>query len=92
MLLDLQSQPIRRINLFADHGAHLNAASPMDGPLSLRYDESDGIAVFDDVMVPWERVFLFRDKEAEAVIRGKTGAGPHALHQSVVRAVRSLNL
>ena len=37
-------------------------------------------------MVPWERVFLFRDKEAEAVIRGKTGAGPHALHQSVVRA------
>ena len=67
--------------------AHLDAASPMDGPLSLRYDESDGIAVFDDVMVPWERVFLFRDKEAEAVIRGKTGAGPHALHQSVVRAV-----
>jgi len=67
--------------------AHLDAASPMDGPLSLRYDESDGIAVFNDVMVPWERVFLFRDKEAEAVIRGKTGAGPHALHQSVVRAV-----
>ena len=65
---------------------HLSAASPMDGPLSLRYDESDGVAVFDDVLVPWERVFLFRDKEAEAVIRGKTGAGPHALHQSVVRA------
>jgi 4-hydroxyphenylacetate 3-monooxygenase len=66
--------------------AHFDAASPMDGPLSLRFDESDGIAVFDDVLVPWERVFLFRDKEAEAVIRGQTGAGPHALHQSVVRA------
>ncbi len=66
--------------------AHLDAASPMDGPLSLRYDESDGIAIFDDVLVPWERVFLFRDREAETVIRGKTGAGPHALHQSVVRA------
>ena len=66
--------------------AHSDAASPMDGPLSLRFDESDGIAIFDDVLVPWERVFLFRDKEAESVIRGQTGAGPHALHQSVVRA------
>ena len=26
---------------------HLSAASPMDGPLSLRYDESDGVAVFE---------------------------------------------
>ena len=42
--------------------AHSDAASPMDGPLSLRFDESDGIAIFDDVLVPWERVFLFRDK------------------------------
>ena len=66
--------------------AHLEAASPMDSPLALRYDESDGIAVFDDVLVPWERVFLYRDQQAEAVIHGQTGMAPHALHQSVVRA------
>lgn len=66
--------------------AHHDAASPMDWPLSSRYDESDGIAVFDDVLVPWERVFLFRDREAEMVIHGQTGTAPHALHQSVVRA------
>ena len=66
--------------------AHLEAASPMDWPLSSRYDESDGVAIFDNVLVPWERVFLFRDREAEMVIHGRTGLVPHALHQSVVRA------
>jgi 4-hydroxyphenylacetate 3-monooxygenase len=35
---------------------HQNAASVMDFPLSSRLDEGDGLAVFDDVLVPWERV------------------------------------
>jgi 4-hydroxyphenylacetate 3-monooxygenase len=42
---------------------HQNAASPMDYPLSSRLDEGDGLAVFDDVLVPWERVFIHRDPE-----------------------------
>src|SRR5207244_749827 len=32
-----------------------------DYPLSTRFDESDSLAVFDDVYVPWERVFVYRD-------------------------------
>src|SRR5437764_5113635 len=40
---------------------HQHAASPMDYPLSSRLDEGDGLAVFDDVLVPWERVFIHRD-------------------------------
>jgi 4-hydroxyphenylacetate 3-monooxygenase len=34
-----------------------------DYPLSTRFDESDSLAVFDDVFVPWERVFVYRDVE-----------------------------
>jgi 4-hydroxyphenylacetate 3-monooxygenase len=34
---------------------------PYDYPLSTRFDESDSLAVFDDVFVPWERVFVYRD-------------------------------
>ncbi|HEY3063303.1 MAG TPA: 4-hydroxyphenylacetate 3-hydroxylase N-terminal domain-containing protein [Chloroflexota bacterium] len=34
-----------------------------DYPLSARFDESDSLAVFDDVFVPWERVFVYRDVE-----------------------------
>ena len=32
-----------------------------DRPLSSRYDEEDSLAVFDDVTVPWERIFIYRD-------------------------------
>jgi 4-hydroxyphenylacetate 3-monooxygenase oxygenase component len=32
-----------------------------DRPLSSHYDEEDALAVFDDVTVPWERMFIYRD-------------------------------
>jgi 4-hydroxyphenylacetate 3-monooxygenase len=38
-------------------------ASPYDYPLSSRFDETDSLCVFDDVFVPWERVFVYRDVE-----------------------------
>src|SRR5438270_5181691 len=34
-----------------------------DYPLSSRFDESDALCIFDDVFVPWERVFVYRDVE-----------------------------
>ncbi len=34
------------------------AQSPFDNPLSNRFDENDAILYFDDVKVPWERVFV----------------------------------
>jgi 4-hydroxyphenylacetate 3-monooxygenase len=37
--------------------------SSFDYPLSTRFDESDALAVFDDVLVPWEHVFVLRDVE-----------------------------
>ncbi len=37
--------------------------SAYDYPLSTRFDESDAFAVFDDVFVPWENVFAYRDVE-----------------------------
>lgn len=37
--------------------------STFDYPLSTRFDETDALAVFDDVFVPWERVFVYRDPE-----------------------------
>jgi len=32
-----------------------------DYPLSSRFDETDSLVVFDDVVVPWEHVFAYRD-------------------------------
>ena len=35
--------------------------SSFDYPLSTRFDETDALIVFDDVFIPWENVFVFRD-------------------------------
>jgi 4-hydroxyphenylacetate 3-monooxygenase len=37
------------------------ASSVYDYPLSSRFDETDSLVVFDDVFVPWEHVFVYRD-------------------------------
>src|SRR6185312_10022720 len=36
-----------------------NAPDQFDNPLSHRFDENDAVLYFDDVKVPWDRVFVF---------------------------------
>ena len=40
-----------------------HAVSVFDNPLSSRFDENDALIYFDDVKVPWERVFVHRDTD-----------------------------
>ncbi|MPY81107.1 MAG: 4-hydroxyphenylacetate 3-hydroxylase [Actinophytocola sp.] len=37
------------------------ASSHYDYPLTTRFDETDALLVFDDVFIPWDRVFVYRD-------------------------------
>jgi len=41
-----------------------SATSSFDYPLSARYDENDALVYCDDVKVPWDRVFIYKDTEA----------------------------
>jgi 4-hydroxyphenylacetate 3-monooxygenase len=40
-----------------------HAVSEWDNPLSSRFDENDAVMWFEDVKVPWERVFVHRDTD-----------------------------
>ena len=40
-----------------------HAVSVFDNPLSSRFDENDALMYFDDVKVPWDRVFVHRDTD-----------------------------
>jgi 4-hydroxyphenylacetate 3-monooxygenase len=40
-----------------------SAVSMFDNPLSSRFDENDALVYFDDVKVPWERIFVYRDTD-----------------------------
>jgi len=65
--------------------AHAGSGSPLDYPISTRYDESDCMAVFDDVLVPWERVFIYRDIDIFNNIYRCTGASAAIAHQFVIK-------
>ncbi|MGC2204147.1 MAG: 4-hydroxyphenylacetate 3-monooxygenase, oxygenase component [Stellaceae bacterium] len=60
---------------------HQNAASLMDYPLSARFDETDAMVIFDDVLVPWERVFIHRDPELCNGLYNRAGIMPQIMHQ-----------
>jgi len=40
-----------------------HAVTEFDNPLAARYDENDALMYFDDVKVPWDRVFVHRSPE-----------------------------
>src|SRR5450432_3328536 len=39
------------------------AVSIFDNPISSRFDENDALVYFDDVKVPWDRIFVYRDTD-----------------------------
>ena len=61
------------------------AGSPLDHPLSARYDETDGMVIFDDVLVPWERVFIYRDVAIANTLHHRTDAFAPSAQQFVIK-------
>jgi 4-hydroxyphenylacetate 3-monooxygenase len=61
--------------------------SHFDHPLASRFEELDAIVVFDDVLVPWERVFLKGDVDRCNNVHGATNAVVHMMHQVVVKNI-----
>ncbi|MDX2004418.1 MAG: 4-hydroxyphenylacetate 3-monooxygenase, oxygenase component [Meiothermus sp.] len=54
-----------------------------DHPLSSRFEEFDAMVIFDDVLVPWERVFLLGDVKKCNRAYAETGAVLHMAHQVI---------
>ncbi len=61
------------------------SASHYDHPLGSRFDEQDAVVVFDDVLVPWERVFLIEDPDKANKVNEETDAIVFMAHQATVR-------
>lgn len=64
-------------------------AHPFDKPLSSRFDEQDAFCIFDDVVVPHDRVFIDGDVEIYNSMR-ETGYAISMVTQSTVRALTKL--
>ena len=66
--------------------------SPFDYPLSSRLDENDAIFVMDDVLVPWENVFVHADIDRANNFFPRTGFLPRALLHGCTRLAVKLDL
>ena len=51
----------RGIRILSRKSYESSAASIFDNPLSSRFDENDALMYFEDVKVPWDRLFVYRD-------------------------------
>jgi anthranilate 3-monooxygenase (FAD)/4-hydroxyphenylacetate 3-monooxygenase len=58
-----------------------------DHPLSAHFEEADSLVVFDDVLVPWDRVFLHGSVELANKLYVETNLRQHTAHQTGVRGL-----
>jgi aromatic ring hydroxylase len=59
--------------------------SPFDYPLSSRMDENDAVFVLDEVLIPWENVFIYADVEGANNFFPRTGFLPRAMLHGCTR-------
>lgn len=73
------------LKLLSRKSYEAHAVSAFDNPLSSRFDENDALVFFDDVKVPWERVFVHRSTEMCRAQLHNTPAHIYANYQSQIR-------
>jgi 4-hydroxyphenylacetate 3-monooxygenase len=65
--------------------------SPFDYPLSSRLDENDAIFIMDEVFVPWENVFVYRDIDKANTFFPRSGFVPRFQLQGCTRLAVKLD-
>src|SRR6201997_3307205 len=77
------------LKLYPRH-PYASAGRAADYPLSSRFDESDSYVIFNNVFVPWERVFIYRNVELSRDQWRKTPSHLLGNHQAQTRYVTKL--
>ncbi|WP_203071489.1 4-hydroxyphenylacetate 3-hydroxylase family protein [Falsiroseomonas ponticola] len=75
----------RGIKLLSRRSYEAAASSVFDYPLSARFDENDAVVFFEDVKIPWDRVFVHRDLRMMQAQWHETRAHVMQNYQCIVR-------
>lgn len=78
------------IKLYSRRAFALNASIVEDYPLTSRFDETDSFVVLDNVHVPWERVFIYRNIDLCFQQWWKTPSHSYGNHQAQTRYATKL--
>ncbi len=69
-----------------------HAAASFDHPLSTRFEENDSLLIFDNVFVPWERVFCYRNVALSNRLYTQSALRNYTAHQTNTRALVKMQL
>jgi len=75
----------RGLRVLSRKSYEASAVSVFDNPLSSRFDENDALIYFEDVKVPWERVFVHRDPDMCRAQFHDTAGHTYQNYQSQIR-------
>src|SRR5207244_9423069 len=78
------------LKLYSRRAFATAATNGFDYPLTSRFDETDSYVIFDNVFVPWEHVFIYRNVEVSRDQWWKTPSHLYGNHQAQVRYVTKL--
>ncbi len=79
------------LKLFCREPVSVLPTNRFDHPLSSRFEEMDCIAVFDDVLVPWDRVIVDGNAgSADLINGGAAGAGGVSAQQTASRMLSQM--
>jgi 4-hydroxyphenylacetate 3-monooxygenase len=80
------------VQLWVRDSYEAKAANRTDNYFSSQFDESDAVMVFDNVKIPWERIFVYRDVALMRNIYFETPGHIMGNHQSNWRFAEKLKL
>lgn len=72
---------------FIGRDSFIGGTSNFDHPLSSRYEEMDSIVVFDNVLVPWDRVFYYNNPEVAQNFISESSFQHFTKHQVLTRQI-----
>ena len=78
------------LTLMSRRSYEQSATSTFDYPLSSRFDENDAVVYFDDVKIPWDRVFVCKDVKMAQAQWHDTRAFAFQNYQCIVRLMVKL--
>jgi len=73
------------MKIYSRRGYAAAATSTFDYPLASRFDETDALIVYDDVFVPWEHVFVYKDVALTRAAFFETAAHALGNNQAQIR-------
>ena len=80
------------VSIWSRKSYEAHATSEFDMPLSIKYDETDSAVLFENVKIPWERVFIHNSTEMTRAVYMLSPGHALANHQANVRFLEKLKL